>query len=56
MRGGDGENELFGDRGNDRLTGTDGEADSFDCGPGRDTITNFDAGEGDTKTGDCENF
>jgi hypothetical protein len=32
------------------------DADSFDCGPGRDTITDFDAGEGDTKTGDCENF
>jgi hypothetical protein len=37
------------------LTGRGG-ADSFDCGPGKDTITDFDAAEGDTKTADCENF
>jgi hypothetical protein len=37
------------------LTGRGG-ADSFDCGPGKDTITEFDAAEGDTKTADCENF
>jgi len=37
------------------LTGREGEADSFDCGPGTDTITDFNAAEGDTKTADCEN-
>jgi Ca2+-binding RTX toxin-like protein len=50
-----GNDELFGDKGDDTLTGRDG-ADSFDCGPGTDTITDFDAAEGDTKTSDCENF
>ncbi|HJU33522.1 MAG TPA: hypothetical protein VJ695_00215, partial [Nitrososphaera sp.] len=48
-------NRLFGDDGNDRLTGGT-STDSFDCGPGIDTITNFNAAEGDTKTADCENF
>jgi hypothetical protein len=37
------------------LTGKKG-ADSFSCGSGADTITNFNAAEGDTKTADCENF
>jgi Ca2+-binding RTX toxin-like protein len=47
--------KLFGDDGNDRLTGGEG-ATSFSCGPGTDTITNFDASKGDTKTADCESF
>jgi Ca2+-binding RTX toxin-like protein len=47
--------QLFGDRGRDTLTGDEG-ADSFNCGPGIDTITDFNAAEGDTKTADCENF
>jgi Ca2+-binding RTX toxin-like protein len=49
------EDELFGGKGDDTLTGRDG-ADSFNCGPGTDTITDFDAAGGDTKTADCENF
>ncbi len=56
--------ELFGDNGDDALygsevgttlTGGDG-ADSFICGGSEDTITDFNAAEGDTKTADCENF
>lgn len=64
LHGGSGDDEvigesnndlLFGDRGRDTLTGDEG-ADSFNCGPGIDTITDFNAAEGDTKTADCENF
>jgi serralysin len=51
----DGEDDLFGDDGDDTLTGGI-NADSFSCGPGTDTITDFNAAEGDTKTADCENF
>jgi hypothetical protein len=36
------------------LTGGGG-ADSFSCGPGTDTITDFNEAEGDTRTPDCEN-
>jgi Ca2+-binding RTX toxin-like protein len=46
---------LFGNSNNDVLSGEEG-ADSFSCGSGRDTITDFNAAEGDTKTADCENF
>jgi Ca2+-binding RTX toxin-like protein len=57
LRGGCGDNDLFGGKGDDTLIGGDcGESNHFVCGPGIDTITNFDAGQGDTKTGDCENF
>ena len=49
------DDEFFGDKGDDTLTGRGG-ADSFDCGPGKDTINDFDAAEGDTITADCENF
>jgi hypothetical protein len=49
------DDELFGGKGDDTLTGRDG-ADSFNCGPGTDTITDSDAAGGDTKTADCENF
>jgi len=51
----DGNDKIFGDRGDDMLTGREG-ADSFDCGPGRDTITDFNEAEGDTRTADCENL
>jgi hypothetical protein len=37
------------------LTGREG-ADYFDCGPGIDSITDFNTAEGDTKTADCENL
>jgi Ca2+-binding RTX toxin-like protein len=48
---------MYGGSGDDTLTGDDcSEPNHFDCGPGIDTITNFDAGQGDTKTGDCEHF
>ena len=49
-----GDDHLFGNEDNDRLSGRAG-ADSFSCGPGADTITDFNAAEGDTKTADCEN-
>ena len=49
------DDQLFGDGNSDTLTGNEG-ADAFFCGSGRDTITDFNADEGDTKTGDCENF
>jgi Ca2+-binding RTX toxin-like protein len=38
---------LFGNSNNDILTGEEG-ADAFSCGSGRDTITDFNAYEGDT--------
>ncbi|HJU34132.1 MAG TPA: hypothetical protein VJ695_03325 [Nitrososphaera sp.] len=50
-----GDIELIGDRRDDMLTGRS-EPDSFDCGPGADTITDFNVSEGDTKTESCENF
>lgn len=46
---------LFGGRGDDVMTGRKG-ADYFDCGPGIDTITDFNTAEGDIKTPECENF
>jgi Ca2+-binding RTX toxin-like protein len=46
---GEGEPDLlFGDSDNDTLTGRGG-GDSFSCGSGIDTITDFNAAEGDTK-------
>lgn len=47
--------KLFGGNGDDTLIGAQGET-FFSCGPGIDTITNFNTAEGDTKTADCENF
>jgi Ca2+-binding RTX toxin-like protein len=44
LKGGCGDNDLFGGSGDDTLTGGDcSEPNHFDCGPGIDTITNFDA-------------
>jgi hypothetical protein len=51
----EGDDKLFGDGDDDTLTGKDG-ADSFSCGAGTDTITDFNAAKGDTKAADCENF
>ena len=51
----DDNDQLFGDDGDDTLTG-EGGADYFSCGLGIDTITDFSAAEGDTKTADCEIF
>jgi hypothetical protein len=51
----DEDDDLFGDGDDDTLTGRGG-ADAFSCGPGVDTITDFNAAEGDTRTADCENF
>jgi hypothetical protein len=48
--GGDGNDHLFGGNGNDTMTGGIG-ADSFDGGGGTDTVTDFNPGQGDTKTG-----
>jgi Ca2+-binding RTX toxin-like protein len=48
--GGDGNDHLIGGNGNDTMTGGSG-ADSFDGGGGTDTVTDFNPGQGDTKTG-----
>ena len=56
--------ELFGDNGDDTLYGsgvgsslTGGKgADKFICDSSEDTMTDFNASEGDTKTENCENF
>ena len=50
LSGGDGDDILRGNNGNDTLTGGAG-ADSFSGGPGTDSATDFNAGEGDTRTG-----
>jgi Ca2+-binding RTX toxin-like protein len=53
------DDDLFGDGDDDTLTGDGffgGGTDFFSCGTGIDTITDFNAAEGDTKTADCENF
>ncbi len=51
--GNEGNDQLFGDLGDDTLEGNEG-ANNFICGPGVDTITDFDPGQGDTKSPDCE--
>jgi len=48
--GGDGDDRLIGGNGNDTMTGGIG-ADFFDGGSGTDTVTDFNPGQGDTKTG-----
>jgi hypothetical protein len=55
IRGGAGNDSLNGGAGNDTLFGDAGK-DRFICGPGTDTINDFNASQGDTKTSDCENF
>lgn len=54
-RNGVDDDQLFEDDSDDRLTGGRA-ANFFSCGPGTDTLIDFNAAEGDTKTGDCENF
>jgi Ca2+-binding RTX toxin-like protein len=59
LKGGGGNDALFGGPGNDTMAGGDGNdtmtggpgADKFRGGPGTDTATDFNAAEGDTKTG-----
>jgi Ca2+-binding RTX toxin-like protein len=55
IRGGTGNDSLNGGSGNDMLFGDAGK-DRFICGPGTDTIGDFNPSQGDTKTSDCENF
>ena len=47
--GGDGDDLIIGGNGNDTMTGGIG-ADFFDGGGGTDTVTDFNPGQGDTKT------
>jgi hypothetical protein len=46
---------LFGKGDDDTLTG-DVTPNFFSCSTGIDTMNNFNAAEGNTKTADCENF
>ena len=48
LRGEGGKDLLCGGRGNDQLTGG-ADAGHFSGGIGKDTATDFNAGEGDTK-------
>ena len=52
--GNEGNDLLFGDIGDDTLEGDEG-ANTFNCGPGVDIITDFDPAQ-DTKSPDCEIF
>jgi RTX calcium-binding nonapeptide repeat (4 copies) len=62
VSGGGGNDDLFGENGNDRLSGDAGHdrmfggpgADEFACGGGVDPVMDFNAEEGDTKSGNCE--
>jgi hypothetical protein len=62
ISGGGGNDDLFGEDGNDRLSGDAGHdrmfggpgADEFACGGGVDAVMDFNAEEGDTKSGNCE--
>jgi Ca2+-binding RTX toxin-like protein len=62
ISGGGGNDDLFGENGNDRLSGDAGHdrmfggpgADEFACGGGVDAVMDFNAEEGDTKSGNCE--
>ena len=53
--GGDGNDQIFGGIGDDTLEG-DAGANSFNCGPGVDTITDFNPSQGDVMSPDCEIF
>ena len=55
IHGGAGNDNVRGGAGNDVLYGEAGK-DRFECGPGTDTIIDFNGSEGDTKTSDCEIF
>jgi Ca2+-binding RTX toxin-like protein len=55
VMGGRGNDNLSGGSGSDTLSGGPG-ADRFDCGDGIDTITDFNAAQGDIKSANCENF
>ena len=62
ISGSGGNDDLFGENGNDRLSGDAGNdrmvggagADEFACGGGVDAVMDFNAEEGDTKSGNCE--
>lgn len=59
LAGNTGSDSLIGGAGDDILRGrnalvSEAEPDSFECGKGTDTIDDFNANEGDTKTPDCE--
>jgi hypothetical protein len=62
ISGGGGNDDLFGENDNDRLSGGGGHdrmfggpgADEFACGGGVDAVMDFNAEEGDTKSGNCE--
>jgi Ca2+-binding RTX toxin-like protein len=53
IQGGPGIDSLYGEAGDDVLSGGEG-ADYFDCGPGRDSIDDFDPSEGDYALNNCE--
>ena len=53
--GGNGNDALYGEAGNDVLQGGPG-ADYFDCGDGLDMIIDFNAGQGDTHSNNCEDI
>lgn len=52
--GGNGKDELYGNEGNDVLKGGYGP-DFFDCGSEIDIVLDYNAREGDTVSGNCEN-
>ncbi len=52
---GSGEDKIITGDADNQSTGNGG-ADTFVCGGGEDTITDYDEAEGDSKTEDCENF
>lgn len=53
IQGGPGIDSLYGEAGDDVLSGGEG-ADYFDCGPGRDSIDDFNSSEGDYALNNCE--
>ena len=53
LSGDDGNDKLFGVFGNDIMKGGSG-ADDFICGEGIDTVLDYNPGQGDTLSNDCE--
>ena len=53
LSGDEGNDKLFGVFGNDILKGGEG-ADDFVCGEGVDTVLDYNPGQGDTLSSDCE--